>query len=608
MKNKLEEIWIIKYNIAAAYYERNGNLEIPEKFKTLNGYEYDENGINLGRWLTNQKQSYKKATLSPERIHLLKDIGMCFEIRDNNNEWNKNYTLAKNYYEHNGNLEIPQKFKTLNGYEYDENGISLGTWLATQRQSYKKEKLSPERINLLKAIDMCFEPRYNDDWNEKYALVKNYYERNGNLEIPRKFKTLNGYEYDENGINLGIWIRNQRQSYKKARLSPERIHLLKNIGMCLETRDNNNEWNKNYALAKNYYERNGNLEIPGRFKTLNGYEYDENGINLGIWIISQRRSYKNVKLSPEKINLLKTIEMRFEIKYNDGWNKNYALAKNYYEHNGNLEIPEKFKTLNGYEHNENGINLGMWFHNQRQLYKKARISPERLNLLKDIGMCFETRDNNNEWNKNYTLAKNYYEHNGNLEIPEKFKTLNGYEHDENGINLGMWIISQRRSYKNVKLSPERLNLLKNIGMRFEIKHNNNEWNKNYALAKNYYERNGNLEIPEKFKTLNGYEYDENGINLRRWLAVQTQLYQKARLSTERINLLENIGIKWFAYNNINYIEQNVIFDNNNQRLIKLKILNSFKSYLNSLDQNTLPSKEEINQNFLCVLNYIHKKK
>ena len=367
-------------------------------------------------------------------------------------------------------------------------------------------------------------------WIIKYNIAAAYYERNGNLEIPEKFKTLNGYEYDENGINLGRWLTNQKQSYKKATLSPERINLLKDIGMCFEIRDNNNEWNKNYTLAKNYYEHNGNLEIPKKFKTLNGYEYDENGINLGIWIQSQRRSHKNVKLSPERLNLLKTIGMRFEIKYNDGWNKNYALAKNYYEHNGNLEIPEKFKTLNG------------------------------------------------------------------------------YEHDENGINLGMWIRSQRRSYKNVKLSPERLNLLKNIGMRFEIKHNNNEWNKNYALAKNYYERNGNLEIPSKFKTLDGYEYDENGINLRRWLAVQTQLYQKARLSTERINLLENIGIKWFAYNNINYIEQNVIFDNNNQRLIKLKILNSFKSYLNSLDQNTLPSKEEINQDFLGVLNYIHKKK
>ena len=294
-------------------------------------------------------------------------------------------------------------------------------------------------------------------------------------------------------------------------------------------------------------------------------------------------------------------------KLEEIWIIKYNIAAAYYEHNGNLEIPEKFKTLNGYEHDENGINLGTWLATQRQSYKKEKLSPERINLLKTIGMRFEIKYNDG-WNKNYALAKNYYEHNGNLEIPEKFKTLNGYEHDENGINLGKWLHKQRQSYKKEKISPERINLLKDIGMCFETRDNNNEWNKNYSLAKNYYEHNGNLEIPEKFKTLNGYEYDENGINLRRWLAVQTQLYQKARLSTERINLLENIGIKWFAYNNINYTEENVIFDSNTQRLIKLKILNSFKLYLNSLDQNALPSKAEINQDFLDVLNYTHKKK
>ena len=78
MKNKFEEIWIIKYNIASAYYEHNGNLEIPTSFKTLNGYEYDENGINLGMWIHDQRKLYKKAKLSPERINLLKAIGMRF--------------------------------------------------------------------------------------------------------------------------------------------------------------------------------------------------------------------------------------------------------------------------------------------------------------------------------------------------------------------------------------------------------------------------------------------------------------------------------------------------------------------------------------------------
>ena len=365
-------------------------------------------------------------------------------------------------------------------------------------------------------------------------------------------------------------------------------------------------WIIKYNIASAYYEHNGNLEIPTSFKTLNGYEYDENGINLGMWIHDQRKLYKKAKLSPERINLLKAIGMRLEtVNYND-WNENYALAQNYYEHHGNLEIPQKFKTLNGYEYDENGINLGIWIHDQRQSYKKAKLSPERINLLKAIDMCFEPRYND-DWNKNYALAQDYYKHNGNLEIPTSFKTLNGYEYDENGINLGMWIQNQRQLYKKAKLSPEKINLLKTIGMRLETA-NYNDWNENYALAQDYYEHHGNLEIPAKFKTMNGYEYDENGISLGTWLATQRQSYKKAKLSPERINLLESIGMNWFVYNNINYKDQNVIFDNNTQRLIKLKILNSFKSYLNSLDQNTLPSKEEINQDFLDVLHYTHKKK
>ena len=171
----------------------------------------------------------------------------------------------------------------------------------------------------------------------------------------------------------------------------------------------------------------------------------------------------------------------------------------------------------------------------------------------------------------------------------------------------MWIQNQKQLYKKANLSPERINLLKKLGMRLETV-NYNDWNENYALVQNYYEHHGNLEIPVKFKTLNGYEYDENGINLGMWIQNQRQSYKKANLSPERINLLESIGMKWFVYNNINYKDQNVIFDNNTQRLIKLKILNSFKLYLNSLDQNALPSKAEINQDFLDVLNYTYKKK
>ena len=56
------------------------------------------------------------------RVELLNKIGMHFEIIDAMESWMNTYNLAKSYYEHYGNLEVPYNFKTINGYDYDENG------------------------------------------------------------------------------------------------------------------------------------------------------------------------------------------------------------------------------------------------------------------------------------------------------------------------------------------------------------------------------------------------------------------------------------------------------------------------------------------------------
>ena len=309
------------------------------------------------------------------------------------NTWELNYSLAKIYFEKNGNLEIPSKFKTLNGTDEDENGYNLGYWLINQRQMYKKGKLSKERIELLKQIGMRFEIVHNIvDWAEMYMLAEIYFKKYGSLEIKQNFKTLNGIDYDENGYNFGIWLTNQRQMYKKGKLSKERIELLKQIGMRFETRDNDEVWNQMYMLAELYFKEYGNLDIPSKFKTLNGTYEDENGYNLGGWLVSQRQMYKKSKLSKEREELLEKIGMHFETRDNDEvWNQMYMLAELYFKEYGNLEIPSKFKTLNGTDEDENGYNLGVWLVRQRQMYKKGKLSPERKELLNQIGMIWEIR-------------------------------------------------------------------------------------------------------------------------------------------------------------------------------------------------------------------------
>ena len=458
-----------------------------------------------------------------------------------------------------------------------------------------------------------------ENWMYKYNLAKAYFKHNGNLEISQSYKTLNGYEYAEEGIALGAWLNTQRQAYKgvgTCKITEEQIKLLEKIGMRFETRDNNEEWNKKYELAKIYFEHNRNLEIPYNYKTLNGYEYAENGITLGIWITTQRQAYKGqgtCKISEDQIKLLEEIGMRFETNYKEEeWNKKYELAKAYFEHNGNLEIPCSYKTLNGYEYVEEGIALGAWLNTQRKAYKgqgSNKITEQQIKLLEEIGMRFETRDNNEEWNKKYKLAKAYFEHNGNLEIPIDYKTLNGYEYTEEGIALGAWLNTQRQAYKghgNFKITDEQIKLLEEIGMRFKTRDNNEEWNKKYELAKVYFEHNGNLEIPYSYKTLNGYEYADGGISLGIWLHTQRKAYkgQDANKITEtQIKLLEEIRIKWFLKVGTDKKSQEEVITEKNSKRKQIEMLNRVRSYLNTLDESEVLSKEEINQGMMDVLNH-----
>jgi hypothetical protein len=132
--------WDKMFICAKKYFLEYGNLEVPKGYIT-------EEGINLVKWIIRQRQDYKKGKLTSEQIKALESIGILWNpYRE---KWDKMFSYAKEYFLEYGNLLIPQRYII-------KEDINLGIWIVTQRQFYKKNKLSTEQIKQLEAIGMVW--------------------------------------------------------------------------------------------------------------------------------------------------------------------------------------------------------------------------------------------------------------------------------------------------------------------------------------------------------------------------------------------------------------------------------------------------------------------
>jgi hypothetical protein len=70
-----------------------------------------------------------------------------------------------------------------------------------------------------------------DKWAMNYQAAKQFYEREGHLQVPRKHieRITVGDGQEERELRLGSWIGNQRS--RAATLTPERMEQLSTIGM-----------------------------------------------------------------------------------------------------------------------------------------------------------------------------------------------------------------------------------------------------------------------------------------------------------------------------------------------------------------------------------------
>ena len=480
--------WEKYYGIAETYYEEFGQLPL-----TVTDRSY--HGVKLERWLaklrSNRKSGIQTDFLTPERIDALDQLGMVWNIPDF--IWEQNYHAAVAYYKEHGNLKVPR------GY-VSPDGVKLGMWLSSTRRAVREgtSSLSKTQREELNAMGINWGSKHRT-WEESYQLACQYKRTFGDVNIPSSYQTEDGYA-------LGQWLSRQKQTCKKGH--PEQRRLLEELGIRFDDID---PWEEKFLLVQAFYQENGHTKIPSDLVV--------KGVWLGRWFSEQVKRLNEQKLTPEQSNKLMSLGIQPNRSQSDiAWDQRYEHAKAYFEANGDLRVPRRYRT-------EDGDPLGSWVQAQRNSYNKGTLSEEHIDAMNQIGMIWDpARD---DWMYNFGLARSHYETAGNLDLPVELRSRTGGA-------LSIWLDNQRTSYRENKLSREQITMLDAINMDWrpltEI-----AWEQHYAEAKEYFEAHGDLNMPNSYQCPNGFVLGAR---------VKRQREHGPELPEDKKKKLDEIKMKW----------------------------------------------------------------
>lgn len=284
--------------------------------------------------------------------------------------WEQYFEAAGEYARTHGDLDVPCRYVT-------ESGLGLGNWLAVQKKVRSGKEtgiLTDEQIARLDGIGMIWGNRFELAWERGFEHAKAYSEAYGNLLVPAKYVCDDGYR-------LGTWIMNMRQRRVNDRLqlglTEDRVRRLDEIGMKWDVLSL--QWEENFLEAARYYREHGDLLVSSRYRTKSGFA-------LGAWIHDLRTARssgsRNRRLTQEQVDRLNAIGMQWGTVEENQWERAYEAAQRYYQKNGHLRVPDKYRS-------PEGILLGKWIRRQRDKRSRGELSAERIRRLEEIGMHWE---------------------------------------------------------------------------------------------------------------------------------------------------------------------------------------------------------------------------
>ncbi|WP_342429332.1 Helicase associated domain protein [Neobacillus sp. FSL H8-0543] len=430
------------------------------------------------------EENRKRSTVGLPSINILKFLSINDETKDIQRlfqeieqhikpKWERMYGELVVYWKENGHCMVP----------YDYFNQRLARWIVTQRQFYKKQQLSLDRIQKLEAKGFIWDPaQYN--WDEMYKVMLNYFEVNGHCDVPRNFENK----------RLAQWVGEQRSRKKNSTITDEQQERLESIGFKWSLVANNGETLFQQLVIFN--EENGHCNVP----------IDYENKPLARWVGRQRTKFNCGKLSDEEIERLQSIGFVFN-PFKDKWNNNYEQLVAFKKEFGHCNIPQRDK---------NG--LGLWVHSQRQQKKQGNLPAEQIEKLDRLNFDWDPLETN--WNNMFKELEGYIQKKGNCFVPRsgEYKVLS------------IWATRQRKEYIKGTLSKERIELLNSIN--FDWDPLETKWTEMCNILFIHFKEKGTGNLPKK---------SENP-PLYKWVGAQIQSFREGKLSNKRLKKLKEIGL------------------------------------------------------------------
>ncbi|MER6307652.1 Helicase associated domain protein [Streptomyces sp. NPDC001657] len=318
-------------------------------------------------------------------------------------------------------------------------------------------------------------------------------------------------------------------------------------------------WRRGVEAAALYVREHGDLKVPFTYRVPavddqgvvegEGWPAVLAGFPLGQWVADARRFYARGDMDEDRIAQLEKLGMIWS-HYDVAWEEGLAAARGWAAEAGHLLAPLD-ATYRGYR-------VGIFLKNARAAARRAveneRRRAEGLSVQSVAGALPQERREQLEdidpswcpawpveWQRAFHLVRLHLEAGGELPM-EPGAVLH------QGEDLGRWVRSVRLGWDSLTTAQQWM-CEQVLGIEAATEDEKpkprtsqaDKWAMNYQAAKQFFEREGHLQVPRKHieRIVVG---EERELRLGAW--VSNQRSRGATLAPERIEQLSKIGMRW----------------------------------------------------------------